>query len=148
MINTNQTENDVLIRTVNFIEDYDTLVELWANAGPGVHLGRSDQQEELLKKIRRDPDLFLAAEVLGKIVGAVLGGYDGRRGLVYHLAVAHNFRRRGIAKVLMDELESRLEKKGCVKYYLLVTRDNIGALEFYKQYGCDVMDLNVLGKEI
>jgi len=148
MRNISEVDNDILIRTVDFNEDYDTLVQLWANAGPGVHLGRSDQKEELLKKVRRDPDLFLAAETMGIIIGAVLGGYDGRRGLVYHLAVAPDFRRRGVAWALMDELESRMKKKGCVKYYLLVTRDNIDALEFYKQYGCDVMDLNVLGKEI
>jgi predicted N-acetyltransferase YhbS len=44
------------------------------------------------KSLQRDPDLFLVAEMDGEIIGSVMGEYDGRRGLVYHLAVAHEFR--------------------------------------------------------
>ncbi|MBN1264109.1 MAG: GNAT family N-acetyltransferase [Anaerolineales bacterium] len=148
MTSHNEAENGILIRTVNFVEDYETLARIWSQAGPGIHLRKSDEPEEMLKKVRKDPELFLAAEMFGEIVGAVLGGYDGRRGLVYHLAVIKPFRRKGVARALMDELEKRLKQKGCIKYYLLVTRDNYGALRFYEQYGCEVMDLLTLGKDL
>jgi ribosomal protein S18 acetylase RimI-like enzyme len=49
---------------------------------------------------------------------------------------------------LMLELERRLKEKGCIKYYLLVTRDNEQAMRFYEDLGWERMDLHVYGKEI
>jgi len=48
----------------------------------------------------------------------------------------------------MDELERRLRERGCLKVYLLVTRDNPEALDFYSKLGWEPMDLHLLGKEI
>jgi ribosomal protein S18 acetylase RimI-like enzyme len=48
----------------------------------------------------------------------------------------------------MDELERRLRSKGCLKVYLLVTRDNPEALGFYERLGWEAMDLHLLGKVI
>ena len=104
----------------------------WQHAGSGIHLRRSDEPDEIKKKLQRDPDLFLVAEVNGRMVGSVLGGFDGRRGMVYHLAVDHNYRQLGIGTDLMDELERRLRDKGCIRYYLLVTWDNEQAIHFYE----------------
>ena len=77
-----------------------------------------------------------------------MGGYDGRRGLVYHLAVLPEKRRQGLGSTLMAELEQRLRAKGCVKYYLLVTPDNPQVLEFYRRQGWSVMDMTLMGKEL
>jgi ribosomal protein S18 acetylase RimI-like enzyme len=99
-------------------------------------IGRSDTRDESAKKLQRDPDLFLVAEDdchpeprpersrrgSRRIIGTVMGGYDGRRGMIYHLAVDHAYRARGIGKLLMDEVERRLQAKGCRKAYLLVKR--------------------------
>ena len=128
--------------------DLEAVLDLWRAAGPGIHLGRSDSPDEIRKKLSRDPDLFLVAEDQGRIIGAVMGGYDGRRGLVYHLAVLPEERRRGLGSRLMAELELRLRAKGCVKYYLLVTPDNPQVLEFYRRLGWSVMDMTLMGKEL
>ena len=84
------------------LADYDSVHALWQNAGPGIGIGRSDTRAEIAKKLQHDSDLFLVAENGGEIVGTVIGGYDGRRGLIYHLAVEHAHRGHGIAKLLMD----------------------------------------------
>lgn len=136
------------IRPFYFEKDLNKVLDLWTHAGPGIQLSQSDQPNEIRKKIKRDPDLFLVAELGEVVVGAVLGGYDGRRGLVYHLAVTPEYRKQGLGKILMQELEKRLRSKGCLKYYLLVTRKNKEALDFYKKIGCQVMDMYLLGKEI
>jgi ribosomal protein S18 acetylase RimI-like enzyme len=88
-------------------EDWPHVLAFWQAAGPGVHLGRSDSSGEILKKWKHDPDLFVLAEAEGTIIGAVMGGYDGRRGIVYHLAVDPVRRRQGIGRALMRELERR-----------------------------------------
>ena len=74
---------------------------------------RSDTPAEIEKKLTRDPDLFLVAEHDNKIIGTVIGGFDGRRGLLYHLAVDGSFRGQGIGTLLLSEVESRLRLKGC-----------------------------------
>ena len=55
------------IRTFRFSDDYSAVYDLWENAGPGIHVRRSDQPDEILKKLKRDPDLFLVAEINGQI---------------------------------------------------------------------------------
>lgn len=122
---------------------------LWENAGSGIQLRRSDEPQEIEKKIHRDPDLFLVAEAEGELVGTVMGGFDGRRGMVYHLAVIEQFRQQGIGEMLMDELERRLRAKGCIRCYLLVTTDNDSAILFYEKRGWSRMDhIHTYGKDL
>jgi ribosomal protein S18 acetylase RimI-like enzyme len=130
--------------------DFDAVTDLWRRAGDGVHLGRSDTLKEIAKKVQRDPDLFVVAEEDGQLIGAVMGGFDGRRGMVYHLATDPSFRRQGVASTLMDALEQRLRAKGCVKAYLLVTNDNHEAQAYYLERGWADMTtaLRIFGKEI
>lgn len=138
----------LIIREFQHPKDYPDVYDLWKNAGAGIHLRRSDELDEIAKKLRRDPDLFLVAEMDGVIIGSVLGGYDGRRGMVYHLAVAESYRKQGIGSALMDELELRMKQKGCIRTYLLVTRDNLDAIRFYENFGWEQMDLLIYGKNL
>jgi len=138
----------VTIRGFSFPDDYPAVYTLWENAGTGIQLRRSDQIEEITKKLERDPDLFLVAEIEKQIVGSVLGGFDGRRGMMYHMAVRMEYRRQGIALKLMEELESRLQEKGCIRYYMLVTEDNQEAIQFYESQGWERMDLFAYGKDL
>lgn len=113
--------------------DYDDVVALWARAG--LLAGRSDERAEIEKKLERDPDLFLIGVDAGVIVAAVIGGYDGRRGWVYHLAVEPKLHASGFGASLLAELESRLRKKGCIKVNLLVDPENSGVTGFYARRG-------------
>jgi ribosomal protein S18 acetylase RimI-like enzyme len=132
------------------IADYDAVIDLWQRAGDGIHLRRSDTCEEITKKLQRDPDLFIVLEHDESLVGAVMGGFDGRRGFVYHLATDPRFRRLGVASRLMEALEARLRAKGCLKAYLLVTNDNQEAQQYYLKRGWEDMTtaLRIFGKDI
>lgn len=121
------------IREFCFPDDYDGALKLWGSMEVGVQVGRSDTPEEIQRKLQRDPDLFLIAETNNVIIGTIIGGFDGRRGMVYHLAVQSNFREQGIGSLLLAEVEKRLKAKGCRKCYLLVTADNTDAAQFYEQ---------------
>lgn len=140
--------SEVAIRPFRYPDDLIHVMQLWANAGPGIHVGRSDTPDEIEKKLRRDPDLFLVAEQDGKLIGTVLGGFDGRRGMVYHLAVAASHRRQGLGEALMQAVEARLREKGCLRYYLLVTEDNDTAMKFYEQCGHMRLPLYIYAKDI
>lgn len=139
---------EITIREFNFPDDYNAAIELWSSMEKGVRIGRSDTPEEIQKKLSRDPDLFLVAELAGKIIGTVIGGYDGRRGLIYHLAVSPELRGRGIGSRLMAEVENRLRAKGCLKCYLIALEDNIEAMLFYERLGWrEMTDDRLFGKE-
>ena len=135
-----------IVRTFRW-DDLPSVLALWQDAGPGVHLGRSDTPDEIRKKWEHDRDPFLVAEEDGRVIGAVLGGYDGRRGIVYHLAVTPRRRQNGIGRALMAEMDRRLAGKGCVKSYLLATPENQDAVAFYRRLGWQVMDMVLMGKE-
>jgi ribosomal protein S18 acetylase RimI-like enzyme len=137
----------VNIRTFNYPADYLSVVDLWERSSPGIHVGRSDTPEEIAKKIQRDSDLFLVADFQEEIIGVVIGGYDGRRGMIYHLAVDKEYRRIGVGTALMEALEGRLREKGCLRSYLMIRKDNAAA-QFYEKKGWQAMDIFVFGKDI
>jgi ribosomal protein S18 acetylase RimI-like enzyme len=136
------------LREFDLERDYDAVLALWRSAGPGLGVGRSDTREELAKKLRRDPDLFLVAESGGDLIGSVIGGFDGRRGVIYHLAVAAGHRRQGLGRALMREVEARLRNRGCRRSYLMVRRGNPDALQFYAALGWAELDLHILAKDL
>jgi len=138
----------LILREFQFHNDFPQVIDLWKNAGPGINVRRSDEKDEIVKKLERDPDLFLVAEIDEQIIGTVLGGFDGRRGMVYHLAVDNRYRKLGIGAALMKELETRMKQKGCIRSYLMVTRDNPEAIRFYKNSGWELMDLFTYGKDL
>lgn len=129
------TKPHVTLREFSFQNDYDRTVTFWHGIEKGMNVGRSDTPEEIQKKLERDPDLFLLAEINNEIIGTVIGAFDGRRGMVYHLAVHQNFRGQGVGAMLLDEVEKRLQAKGCLKCLMHVLDDNTEAIQFYKNKG-------------
>jgi len=128
---------DIVIREFT-LEDYDDVLALWLGAGPGVDRRPSDELDQVALKLERDPDLFIVATLEGRIVGAVMGGFDGRRAYVYHLAVVHDLRGRGVGDALMDELEERLRRKGALKAKCQVFTHNEASLAFFRRRGWEL----------
>jgi ribosomal protein S18 acetylase RimI-like enzyme len=131
------------------MDDYEAVYALWKSLVPAISLRPSDRREEIEKKLARDPALFLVAEEDGRVVGVIMGGWDGRRGWLHHLAVAPDYQDRGIGTALLAQVEERLRAKGCLKVNLLVHRDNEGARRLYKRLGYEEMAPFVaMGKEL
>ncbi len=130
------------------MDDYPVVHVLWQRGD--LWIRPSDGPAATLLKLARDPDLFLVArDARGRIVGTVMGGWDGRRAYVYHLAVAPDRRRRGIAGRLMDELEARLRTKGAVKAKLQILAGNEVSRGFFRRRGYLVeSDCEPWGKEL
>lgn len=141
--------SNLTIGEVNLPEEYEALIELWQSAGPGISLSRSDELPELMMKYNAAPDLFLVARQDNKLVGCVIGGFDGRRGLVYHLAVLPGLQQGGLGTKLMQSVEERLKQKGCKKAYLLVKRGNPALDDFYSKRDWQPMDdIRLFGKNL
>ena len=131
------------------MSDYEAVYAFWQRAGPGIAVRPSDRREEVEKKLTRDADLFLVAEQDARVVGVIMGVWDGRRGWLHHLAVDAAYGGRGIAIQLIEEVEGRLRAKGCLKVNLLVHRDNGRARRLYSRMGYQQMDaLLPMGKKL
>jgi ribosomal protein S18 acetylase RimI-like enzyme len=126
--------------------DYEAVLATWRECG--LTIKPSDSLPELRRVMERNPGLFLVAEAEGVVVGAVIGAWDGRRGWIYHLAVRPPARRRGIARMLMDEVERRLRAAGATKVNLLVERSNVAVADFYRTLGYAPDDLLFMGKRL
>jgi ribosomal protein S18 acetylase RimI-like enzyme len=129
------------------IADYPIVRGLWKTAGLVLRPG--DELGDVELKLQRDPDLFLVAQHEGEIVGSVIGGWDGRRGWIYHLAVKPEHQRRGIGVGLVREVEKRLVAKGAKKVNAQVYKSNEQSAAFFKAIGYEAQpDLMMIGKQL
>lgn len=129
------------------IQDYAIVRALWQAAG--LILRPGDELEDVKLKLQRDPDLFLVAEQVDEIVGSVIGGWDGRRGWIYHLAVKPEHQRKGIGVGLVREVERRLVAKGAKKLNAQVYKWNQQSSEFFRAIGYETQpDLIMIGKQL
>lgn len=125
----------VRIRTGQLEGDLDAALDLWREAGDGTEPHFAGEPAEIARNLTRDPGLFLVAMSGRQLAGAALGGWDGRRGYLYQLAVAARFRRRHIGSALLGELEARLRLKGCRRVNVAVAPGGAAAIAFFEQLG-------------
>lgn len=128
------------------LDDFDSVIDLWKRAG--LILSRSDRIEGLEKKLKRDSELFFVVEEDGRIIGAVMGCYDGRRGWINHLAVDPEYQGRNIGRAIIKELEKRFKKLGCEKVNLLIEKNNCKVQGFYENMGFKTDELIFMEKWI
>jgi ribosomal protein S18 acetylase RimI-like enzyme len=114
--------------------DFNQVVALW-QVCDGVEVAEGDDKESFIRYLDRNPGLSYAATCTGAIVGACLCGHDGRRGLVYHLAVASEYRGRGVAKELLKIGLAGLREYGIARVIILVAKDNSLGQEFWVSQG-------------
>ena len=108
----------------------------------------NDPYVSIEKKTSRDPDLFMVAVADGRVIGTVMGGYDGHRGWVYSLAVDEARRHTGIGSALIERIEDALKDLGCLKVNLQVVGSNSSVVDFYKRLGFSVEDRISMGKRL
>ncbi len=90
------------------ITDYDAVLACWKGS-EGTVVGDADNRPAIARYLRRNPGTSLVWEADGHVVGAILGGHDGRRGLLHHLAVAPERRRGGTGRALVEHALAALE---------------------------------------
>lgn len=111
------------------LEECAAVLDLWRKAG--VRPSVSDDVEQLTRLLRAHGDLFLVAEQDSRIVGTILGGWDGWRASMYRLAVLPEYRRKGIAKALVQETERLLVARGARRISILVAQEDVSASAFW-----------------
>lgn len=116
-------------------EDYDAVYSLWIHT-PGMGLNNvDDSREGIVRYLARNPDTCFVAVASGEIVGAILAGHDGRRGFIYHMAVAVPYREKGAGSRLLDHALTALKAEGINKVALVVLDRNAIGNDFWERKG-------------
>ncbi|MFX1456550.1 MAG: GNAT family N-acetyltransferase [Promethearchaeota archaeon] len=118
------------------MEFYDDIIQLWEKAG--ISVSSSDSKEEINRMLIKNPDLFLIGRIQGKIIAVVMGGFDGRRGYVHHLAVHPEYQKEGNGRKIMNKLIEIFRQKEIHKVHLFIEKTNKEVINFYKNLGWEL----------
>ena len=120
--------------------DYDQVYQLWLSCvGMGLN-DLDDSKEGIARFLQRNPQTCLVAVENQMIIGAILVGSDGRRAYIYHTAVHPNYRRRGIARQLVETVLTVLDDLKIHKVALVVFKRNKEGNQFWEKLGFSVRE--------
>lgn len=125
--------------------DGDRLRALWIEAR---FRFIGDDDDGLARFAARNPGTFLVAEDGDQIVASAMGGWDGRRGWIYHVATAAEYQGRGIATSLVGRIEAALRGLGCPRCLVIVENSNKAAFDFWRGLGYERRDTAQLGTSL
>jgi ribosomal protein S18 acetylase RimI-like enzyme len=126
--------------------DEAAVIALWQ--ATGLTRPWNDPGQDIARKLRVQPELFLVGELEGALIASAMAGYDGHRGSLFYLAVTPAQQRRGHARTLLAQVETRLRALGCPKLNFQVRPDNAEVREFYARLGYEQEDRLDFGKRL
>jgi putative acetyltransferase len=127
---------------------YNAALNLWRETS-GIGVSRSDEPDSLAFYLARNPGTSFVAVANGALVGTILGGHDGRRGYIHHLAVHPDYRRQGIATQLVTKALASLEEIGIQKCLLFIKVENEAGRAFWQSSGWSLReDISMMSKFI
>jgi ribosomal protein S18 acetylase RimI-like enzyme len=128
------------------LADEPEVVDLWVRC----ELVRpwNDPGRDIRRKLEVQAGGFLVALDEERVVGTVMGGYEGHRGWVNYLAVDPPCRRTGLGRRLMEAVEAQLLGRGCPKVNLQMRMENRLASRFYEAIGYREDHVRSFGKRL
>ena len=117
------------------VADYEEVYQLWRKT-PGMGLNDVDDSKDGIQKyLLRNPNTCFVAIDGNETIGVILSGHDGRRGYLYHLAVAAHKRGHGIGRALLQTALDALGKENINKVALVVFERNETGNAFWEKCG-------------
>jgi ribosomal protein S18 acetylase RimI-like enzyme len=139
--------SEIIIEPFTIVH-YENVYELWAHC-PGVGLSSADSRDCIASYLKRNPSMSFIAQTRKIVIGAVLGGHDGRRGYIHHLAVEETYRRKGVGKQLVENCLEALEGAGIKKCHLFIFHGNEEGIAFWEANGWTVRkDIMVMSRHL
>jgi len=94
-----------------------------------------DSRDGVERYLRRNPTTSFVAVEVGRIVGCIMAGHDGRRGYIYHTAVHPDCRKMGIGAALVNAALEALKRENISKVALVVFSRNETGNAFWERMG-------------
>ena len=138
---------EIKYRTMT-LDDYEQAYDLWILCGNGLN-DKDDSREGIDKYLKRNPSTSFVATCDNIVVGVILCGHDGRRGIIQHACVSPDYRRYGIGSKLVCLALESLKAEGINKVLLVAFKKNTGGNAFWESQGFTLRDdLNYRNKAL
>ncbi|CAN5454019.1 hypothetical protein BH10BAC5_BH10BAC5_09780 [soil metagenome] len=131
------------------MDHYEEACKIWENT-PGLGITTGDSKENIQNYLKRNKGMSHVCLNTEKniIAGTILCGHDGRRGIIYHLAVREEYRNKGIGITLLNLAIGKLKAEGILRVFALVKEDNKSGSKFWLNHGFEIRDLILYSKDI
>ena len=117
------------------LEYYKRICEIWEKSGLPYKPSGRDSYSAIKARLEETPTWILGAFIREKLVGVVIATHDGQRGWINRLAIDPKYRRKGIAKNLIQEAEDLLRIKKIGLWAALIEEDNIASRNLFESQG-------------
>lgn len=123
------------------IEEYDELITLWGRCGLPYDQDNRDRRDKIEQQIYDDHIVILTMKTDdGKMIGSVVGSFDGRKGWINRLAVDPDYRGRRLAARLVEKVEEMLTEMGARIFAALIEDLNFPSMAAFKHCGYEGWD--------
>ncbi|MBN1861213.1 MAG: GNAT family N-acetyltransferase [Candidatus Thermoplasmatota archaeon] len=129
-----KNKNKVIIRKMTQ-KDYDPIIRLWKEGNLPYRPRGRDSNKNFQRQLQQPTSLYFIAQIDNHIIGAVLGTHDGRKGWINRLVVAPSYRKRGIANLLVKEIERQLAARKIDIIACLIEEWNTSSMQVFQQLG-------------
>lgn len=130
------------------LSDYDVLIALFRICGVGPRLQGRNRRSAIAVQLRSRRNVYLGAFDGLRLVGAVLGTHDTRKGWINRLAVHPDYRRLGIASRLVRRAERELTNQGIQMFAALVEPGNVASEVLFRALGYDILPMQYARRKI
>ena len=128
---------------------YQEACDIWKNTpGLGLTMGDSEQAIERYLEQNKGMSLVCIDKEKNIIAGTILCGHDGRRGIIYHLAVREEYRGKRIGITLLNKGIEKLKDSKVERVMAFVKDDNDSGSEFWIKHGFQRRELIPYSKDL
>jgi GNAT superfamily N-acetyltransferase len=114
-------------------DEAKSILRFWKDSGAS--MSTTDEPGYIRRVTENPAAMFVLALLDGKIVGSLLGTFDGWRGNMYRLVVHPEHRRQGIGRELVRRVEQVFLEWGVRRTTVLIEVDRPHAMEFWSAVG-------------
>ncbi|MCK5124834.1 MAG: GNAT family N-acetyltransferase [candidate division Zixibacteria bacterium] len=123
------------------IEEYDELIALWERTGLPFDREDRDTRTKIERQVFDDHVvIYIMKTDEGKMIGAVIGSSDGRKGWINRLAIDPDYRGHRLAERLLEKTEEFLKDMGVEVFSALIEDENFPSMSLFRRCGYEGWD--------
>lgn len=111
----------------------EQILRFWQESGASMSI--TDQAVHLRRVLMNPAAVLVLAVKNGETIGALLGTFDGWRGNMYRLVVHPKYRRQGIGRRLVRQVEQVFAQWGVQRVTVLIETGRPWAMQFWTAVG-------------
>lgn len=130
------------------LADYPAVIHVFEVCGLHPRTRGRDARRAIAAQMRARQNVYLGAFDRERLVGAVFGTHDTRKGWINRLAVLPEYRGRGIARRLVRAAEHGLQERGMQILAALIEGDNTASQRLFAKLGYETTDIRYYRRKL